>query len=95
MFAISACEESLRHDLSEASSDDDKFLACVGRQELQRFLASVFEHQCNRLAKIREAFFARFALAVCVWNFRAIRDVPRAILLDNRCELVAHTSYSN
>lgn len=50
----------------------------------------MFEDECNRFTKIRETFFPRFALAVRTGDFGTIGDVPRAVLLDYRGELVAH-----
>src|SRR5450759_1002581 len=70
-----------------ASSDYDEFLLGVRRQGTQGFLASVLQDEGNRLAKVRQAFFTRFPLAVGSGHFGAIRDVPWAVLLDNRCEL--------
>jgi hypothetical protein len=32
-------------------------------------------------------------LTIGAGNFRAIRNVPRAILLDDRCEFVTHASF--
>jgi thiamine-phosphate pyrophosphorylase len=49
---------------SHVSSNDNKFLAGIGRQRPKRFLASMFENQRNRFAKTLETFFTRFALTV-------------------------------
>ena len=73
-----------------ASSDDDEFLLGVGKQGTQRFLPSVLQDEGNRLAKVRQAFFTRFPLAVGSGHFGAVRDVPWAVSLDNRRELIVH-----
>ena len=73
-----------------ASSDYDEFLLGVGRQGTQGFLASVLQDQSNCLPKVRQAFFARFSLAVGSGHFGAVRDVPWAVLLDNSRELIVH-----
>ena len=72
----------------QSSSDYDEFLLGVGRQGTQGFLASVLQDKGNRLVKVRHAFFTRFPLAVGSEHFGAIRDVPWAVLLDNRRELI-------
>jgi 2-dehydropantoate 2-reductase len=56
----------------------------------RRFLSSVFKNERNRLAKARQAFFTRFALTVGARYFGTVRDVPWAVPLDNRRELVMH-----
>ena len=56
-------------------TDDYEFLPCVRRDGAQRLLASMLQNQCNRLPKIRQAFFTRLALTVGSRNFRAIGDV--------------------
>ena len=81
-----------RRRCRRASSDHDEFLLGVGRQGTQGFLASVLQDERNRLAKIRQAFFTRLTLAVGSAHFGAIRDVPWAVLLDNRRELIVHAS---
>jgi hypothetical protein len=79
-------------EVPQASSDYDEFLLGVGRQRTQRFLPSVIQNERDCLTKVSQAFFARSSLAVGAGHFSAIRDVPRAILLDNRRELVMHAS---
>ena len=76
----------------EASSDFDDLLLGLGRQGTQGFLASVRQNERNCLAKVRQAFFTRFPLAVGTGHFGAIGDVPWAVLLDNRRELIMHAS---
>ena len=53
----------------------------------------MFQNECDGLAKIREALFTRLALAICAGNFRTVGDGPRAVLLDDRGELVARASF--
>ena len=86
MTSTTASTEGARRSLS----DDDEFLYRIGRQSPQGFLASVLQNEDYGLAKTRQAFFTRFALAVGAGHFGAVRDVPWAILLDNRHELVVH-----
>jgi hypothetical protein len=52
----------------------------------------VFPNEGNRFAKVRQTFLTRFALAIGAGHFGAIGDVPRAVLLDNRCKLIVHAS---
>ena len=42
------------------------------------------QNENNRLAKVRQAFFTRFTLAIDAGYLSAVRDVPWAVLLDNR-----------
>lgn len=76
-----------------ASSDDNEFLTCLRRQRAESLLPAVLQNQRDGLTQIREALFTRLALAVSARNFRTVRDVPRAIPLDDRCEFVAHASF--
>ena len=76
----------------QASSDYDEFLSGVWRQGTQGLFASILQDEGNRLAKARQAFFTRFPLAIGSGHFGAIRDMPRAVLLDNRRELIMHES---
>ena len=46
------------------------------------------ERDCG--SQVCDTCFACFALAVGAGQFRAGGDVPRAVLLDYRCELVPH-----
>ena len=57
---------------------------------MQHFLTSMLQNEGNSLVKTREAFFTRFSLAVSSGHFGAIRDVPWAVSLDNRRELIVH-----
>ena len=75
-----------------ASSDYEEFLLGVGRQGAQGFLSSVLKNKSNRLAQVRQTFFSRFALAVGAGYLGAVSDVPWAILLDDRRELIVHAS---
>ena len=50
----------------------------------------MFKDQCNRLAKVRQAFFTRLALTISAGYFGAVRDIQWTVLLDDRRELVAH-----
>jgi len=50
----------------------------------------MLKNKGNRLAEVRQAFFPRFALTIGAGYLGAVRDVPWAILLDDRGELVAH-----
>jgi hypothetical protein len=52
----------------------------------------VLKNERDGLAEVREALFPRFALTVRAGNFRAIGDVPQAVSLDDRGELVVHKS---
>lgn len=52
----------------------------------------MLQHESDRLAETRQALFTRLALTVGSGHFRAIRDVPRAVSLDDRRELVVHGS---
>ncbi len=52
----------------------------------------MLQNESNRLAKIRQALFTRFPLAVGSGHFGAIRDVPGTVLLNNRRELIVHAS---
>jgi hypothetical protein len=79
--------------IHRASSNDNEFLPCVHRQRAEGLFPAMFQNQSDGLTQIRQAFFTRFALTIGAGNLRAIRDVPRAILLDNRRELVAHASF--
>ncbi len=76
-----------------ASSDDNEFQTSVHRQRAECFLPAMFQNQRDSLTQIRETLFMRFALTIGAGNFRAIRNVPRAILLDDRCEFVTHASF--
>ena len=76
--------------VSRASSHDDEFLLSVWRQSTQRFFASVLKNQFNRRAQARHALLSRPALTVRARHFGAVCDVPWAILLDYRRELIAH-----
>src|SRR6266851_6141128 len=69
-----------------------EFSRCFSGIEAGARLASVLQDQDNRLAKVRQAFFTRFPLAVGSGHFGAICDVPWAVLLDNRHELIVHAS---
>lgn len=74
------------------SSDDYEFLMRVWGHGAQRFFAPMFQNQRDRFAKVRDAVFTRAALTVGSRHLCAICDKPRAILFDNRRELVAHGS---
>jgi hypothetical protein len=50
----------------------------------------MFQNESDRLAEIRQALFTRLALTVGPRHLSTVRDVPWAITLDNRRELVAH-----
>ena len=52
----------------------------------------MLDNEADRFAKARQALFTRFALAVGAGNFSAIGNVERAVLFDDRRELVAHVS---
>ncbi len=54
----------------------------------------MFENKGNCLPKIRQALVSRPALPIRTRNLSAIGNVPRAVLLHNRCKLVAHKVYS-
>ena len=73
-----------------ASSDDHKFLPGVRRYRAQRLLPPMLQNQSNRFTEISEALFTRLPLAVGSGNLGAVRNVPRAIFLDNRRELIVH-----
>ncbi len=73
-----------------ASSDNHKFLPGVRRYRAQGFLPPVLQNESDRFAEIRQTLFTRLALTVGSGHFGAVRDVPWAISLDNRRELVAH-----
>jgi hypothetical protein len=73
-----------------ASSNHIEFLSRFGGQSAQGFLSSVLKNKGNRLAEVRQAFFPRFALTVGTRHFGAVCEVPWAVLLDDRRELVAH-----
>jgi hypothetical protein len=75
----------------QASSDDDEFLFGVWRKGTQGLLPSVVQDEGDCLTKVSQAFFTRFPLAVRPGHLGAIRNVPRAILLHDRSELVMHT----
>jgi hypothetical protein len=51
------------------------------------------QNERNGLTKVRETLLTRFALTIGPGNFRTVCDVPRAILFDDRCELIAHISF--
>ena len=53
----------------------------------------MLDDQGNRFAQIRQALFTRFPLAIRTGHFGAVSNIPRAILLDNRGEFVAHDSF--
>ena len=53
----------------------------------------MFQHQCDRLLKIRQTLFPCPPLPVHPRHLGAIGDEPRTVLLDNCCELVAHQLY--
>ena len=50
----------------------------------------MLKNEGNRLAQVRQAVFARFALTVGAGYLGAVCDVPGAVLLYDRRELVAH-----
>ena len=78
--------------VSQASSDHNKFPPGIGRQGTKRFFPPVFQNEGDGLPKVRQTFFPRPSLAVGAWQFGAVCDVPRAVLLNNRGELVVHAS---
>gem|GEM_PF-5979072 len=77
-------------EVPRASSNYDEFLHRIGGQSAQRFLSPMLKNECNRLTEVRQAFFPRLALTVGARHLGAVRDVPWAVLLDDRGELVAH-----
>ena len=52
----------------------------------------MLKNEGDGLAKVRNAFFTRFALAVGAGNFGAVGDVPWPVPLDDRREFIAHSS---
>jgi hypothetical protein len=74
------------------SSDDNEFLPSVRGQRAECLLSTMFQNQRDGLAKVREALFMRFALTISTRNFRAVRDVPGTVLLNDRREFITHTS---
>ena len=65
-------------------------LAEGNRRRLDDRFPSGLKNQFNRRAKVRHALFRRPALTVRARPFGAVCDMPWAILLDYRRELVAH-----
>src|ERR1035437_719394 len=77
-------------EVPRASANYDEFLHRIGGQCAQRFLSPMLKNEGNRLTEVRQAFFPRLALTVGARHLGAVRDVPWAVLLDDRGELVAH-----
>src|ERR1700720_12595 len=50
----------------------------------------MLQDEGDRFAEIRQALFTCFPLTVGAWHFRTVRDVPRAVLLDDGRELIVH-----
>ena len=50
------------------------------------------KNKADCLAKIGEAFFPRLTLAIGAGELGAIGHIPRIVALDNRSELVVHSS---
>ncbi len=55
---------------------------------MKRLLAPVLKNQGNRFAQVRETFVAGLAPTFGSGHVGAVRDVPGAVLLDNRREFV-------
>ena len=51
---------------------------------------TVLQHECDRLAQVRQTFLFCFSLPVRTRYLGAVSDKPRWVLLDDRGELVAH-----
>lgn len=68
------------------------YIVLIKHKGAQGFLSSVLQNEGYRFAKVRKAFFTRFALAVGAGYFGAVRHVPWVVVLDNRGKLVAHGS---
>ena len=77
----------------ESLTDNHEFLVGLYWEGAGRFFAPMFEHHCDRPSKTRKAFVAGPALAVGSGHLRAIRDKPRAVLLDNGGEFVVHLPF--
>jgi len=73
-----------------ALPDHYKFLFRFRRNGSQRFIAPVFQNERDGGPQVVQAFFMRQALPVGTGYFGAIGDIPRAVLLDNRCKFVPH-----
>ncbi len=73
-----------------ASSNYDEFLLCIGWHRTQGVFAPVFQNQHDRLLEIRQTLFPCPPLPFRPRHLGAIGDEPRTVLLNNRCELVAH-----
>lgn len=73
-----------------ASSDDQRFLLCVGWQSAQGLFSPVFKNQGNRCPEVLQTFFLRYALTIGTRHLGAICDKPRIVSLNNRRELIAH-----
>lgn len=70
--------------------DYHEFLCCFGWEGLQRPGAVMVEDKGDCGSQVCDTCFACSALAVGTGKFRASGDVPRAVLLEDRCELIPH-----
>ena len=75
---------------SRASANHNEFRLRFRGQRPQRILPPIPQDQGDRFPQTLEAFFMRSALAIRAGNFGAPGDIPWAVLLNNRRELVAH-----
>lgn len=73
-----------------ASSDHDKFLVSVRRQGAQRVFTTLFEDQCDGIAKISQALLSRFTLSVRTGNLGTIGNIPSSVTFNDGGELVPH-----
>ncbi len=77
----------------QASSNYNEFLFGIWWEGPQRLFPPVLQDQRDRFPKASEAFFPGRSLTVGSGHFGAISNVPRAIPLDNRRELIAHAQF--
>ena len=76
------------------SSNYNEFLLGLGGNGSQRLFPPVFENEGNCLPEIRKTFVSRRALPIRTRNLSAVGNVPRTVLLHDRCKLVAHNTHS-
>jgi hypothetical protein len=89
LFALSPQYAAMTAKMSQKSLAL-QFLPRIGRQGAQGFLPPVIENEGNRLAQVRQAFFACLPLPVGARRLGAVCNVPWAMLFDDSRESVVH-----
>ena len=61
-------------------------------QRSQRFLSPIIQNEGDGFAKLCQALFTRFPLAIGARHLGTVSDMPWPIPLDNRREFMVHGS---